>query len=228
MRSRFLKAYTGLVDAAALVVLVLASSEGFGDRIGTLLTLIVLSILVGSRPVRVPALHVQVVALDLFVLCAIVALSAPAAPLVGLAGVASAVLGPARRPLSIRTAFNLGAIPLAAGLAALAYGPLLSEGTPLLGRYGLPLLAATAVYFLVNTALAALAIAVERRRNVLAVWWGYAPWNAAATLTSMLVGLGLAILLGTIGPAVLVLGLVAAIPLLSQGKLEAAGSRPAG
>jgi hypothetical protein len=226
MRPRILRAYAGIVDIAALLVLFLLGSEGIGERPGTLLTLLVLAVLVGSRPVRIPSLHIQVAALDLFVFCALLTLSPLAAPLVGFFAVASALFGPRRRPLSVRTAFNLGLIPLSAGLAALTYGGLVSEGMTAADRYAIPLLAATAVYFLVNTGLTALAIAFEARGNVATVWWGFAPWNGAATLASMLMSVGLAVLLDTVGPVVLLLGLVATLPILAQGRLKAIETRP--
>ena len=228
MRSGVLKTYVGLVDAAALLALFLVPHDGLGRRPGTLLTLLVLSLLIGLKPVRVPALRIQIVALDLFVLCALITLAPLAAPLVALVAVASAVLGPGRRPLSMRTAFNLGVIPLSASAAALTYGRFVTETMSMVERHAVPLLAATAAYFVVNTALTAVAIALDTRRNVFAVWWGYALWNGASTFACMLMALGLAVMMTALGPAVLVLGLVAVLPILAQGKLKAMEAATAG
>ena len=170
VRTGLLKAYVALVDLAAVAALALLPLTGLVDRAGTVLLLAALAAAVGARPIRIARLRVQVGAFDLFVFGGLLTMAPLAAPLVALAGVIGATLGPHRRPLSMRTAFNLGAVPLSASLAALTFSALLTDGSRDLAELVVPLLVATALYFLANTALAAVAIAVETRRNFFVAW----------------------------------------------------------
>ena len=215
-----IKAYVAMVDLAALALLALYPAAGLKDNPGTLVLLLVLVAVLGMRPVRIRSLKIQVAALDLFVLSALVLLDPKTAPLIALVGVIAAVFGPGRRPMSIRAAFNLGVVPLSASLAALTYVRLIGDATDDAARYAIPLVAATAVYFIVNTVLAALAVALETKKNLFSVWIGFGPWNGVSTLASMVMAIGLAVLVGSFGPLVLLIGLIISIPILAQGRLR--------
>ena len=217
-----LTAYVVLVDLAAVALLALFPPVGLMQDPGTLGMLLVLVALLGARPVRVRSLKIQVAALDLFILSALVVLDPMTAPLVALVGVAAAVFGPGRRPMSIRTAFNLGVVPLSASLAALTYAATAGADAMSMTRFALPLVSATAVYFLVNTVLAAVAVAGETGKNLFNVWMGFGPWNGVSTLASMVMAIGLAVLVEVLGPAVLLIGLIISIPILAQGRLREA------
>lgn len=174
------------------------------------------------RPVRIRSLKIQVAALDLFILSALIMLDPLAAPLVALVGVIGAVFGPGRRPFSIRAAFNLGVVPLSASLAALTYVRLIGDPISQTAGYAIPLVAATAVYFLVNTVLAALAVSMETKKNLFSIWLGFGPWNGVSTLASMVMAIGMVVLVDAFGPFVLLIGLIISIPILAQGRLREA------
>ena len=220
MRSELIKGYVGVVDLAALALLALFPATGLRQSLGTLLLLAVLVALLGARPVRIRSLRIQVAALDLFILSSLILLDPMTAPLVALVGVVVAVFGPGRRPLSLRTAFNLGVVPLSASLAALTYVQLAGENMDLVARCATPMIAASAVFFLVNTILAAVAIAMEARKNLFTVWFGFGPSNGVSTLASMVMAIGLAVLVQTFGPVILLIGLIISIPILAQGRLR--------
>ncbi len=213
-------AYVVLVDLAALALLALFPATDLRQSLGTLLLLAVLVTLLGARPVRIRSLRIQVAALDLFILSALIMLDPMTAPLVALVGVVAVVFGPGRRPLSLRTAFNLGVLPLSASLAALTYVQLVNEGMEPAARYAIPLIAASAVFYLANTVLAGMAISMEARKNLFTVWFGFGPSNGVSTLASMVMAIGLAVLVQTFGPVILLIGLIISIPILAQGKLR--------
>ncbi len=218
-------AYVAVVDLAALALLALFPATRLKESPVILLLLLVLVVVLGMRPVRIRSLKIQVAALDLFILSALIMLDPLAAPLVALVGVICAVFGPGRRPFSIRAAFNLGVVPLSASLAALTFVKMIGSGMESGVRYALPLVAATAVYFLVNTVLAALAVAMETKRNLFSIWMGFGPWNGVSTLASMVMAIGLLVLVDAFGPFVLLLGLIISIPILAQGRLREAGEQ---
>ena len=216
-------AYVAVVDLAALALLALCPATRLKDSPAVLALLLVLVAVLGMRPVRIRSLKIQVAALDLFILSALIMLDPMAAPLVALVGVLGAVFGPGRRPFSIRTAFNLGVVPLSASLAALTYVRLIGDAIDPIAGYAIPLVAATAVYFLVNTVLAALAVSLETKNNLFTVWLGFGPWNGVSTLASMVMAIGLVVLVDAFGPFVLLIGLILSIPILAQGRLREAG-----
>jgi hypothetical protein len=213
-------AYVAVVDLAALALLALYLPTRLKESPAILALLLILVAVLGMRPVRIRSLKIQVAALDLFILSALVMLDPLVVPLVALVGVIGAVFGPGRRPFSIRTAFNLGVVPLSASLAALTYVQLAGERMDLAARCATPMIAASAVFFLVNTFLAALAIAMEARKNLFTVWFGFGPSNGVSTLASMVMAIGLAVLVQTFGPAILLIGLIISIPILAQGRLR--------
>lgn len=217
-----MQAYVAAVDLAALVLLAIFPATGLKEAPGTLALLVILVAILGLRPARIRSLKIQVAALDLFILSALLMLDPLAAPLVALAGVLGAVFGPGRRPFSIRAVFNLGVVPLSASLAALTYVRLIGDPTDPNAAYAIPLVAATAVYFLVNTVLAALAVSLETKRNPFLVWTGFGPWNGVSTLTSMVMAIGMFVLMDVFGPFVLLIGLIISIPILAQGRLREA------
>jgi hypothetical protein len=135
-----------------------------------------------------------------------------AAPLVALASVAGAELGPRRRPFSIRTLFNLGAVPLSMSMAAFVFIGVGGEpGSPTSSI--LPLLVAAVVYPLANLALAAAAIRLETGRG----WFGVCRQSIScvlvSSLSSALLGTGLLLVLMETGPVGLVVGVVPAVPI---------------
>ena len=215
-----LTAYVAVIDLAALAMLALFPAHELTGSPATLLILLALSAILGAQPIRIQSLRIQVAALDLFILSALLLIDPLVAPLIALVGVAAAVFGPGRRPMSLRTVFNLGVLPLSASVAAVTYLKLVGEGSDPMARFALPLAAASAAYFLVNTILAAIPAAIESRKNIFAAWMDIGPWNGVSTLASMVMAIGLAVLVQTLGPGILALGLLITIPIMAQGRLR--------
>jgi hypothetical protein len=213
MRTRILSLYVAAVVAGAVVAPLGLERGGFLDRPALLILILALSLLGGTRALRIPRLRVQLTAADIFLFCSLLALSPAAAPLVALFGVLGAQLGPERRPMSIRFVFNLATVSLAASLAAGSFSWLGSLGTELHGR-SLRLLAAAVVFVAVNLLLVSLVVRIEKGQAVLATCRQLCPTALVGTLTSALVGLGLAAVLLDLGAAGLVLGLLATGPLV--------------
>ena len=171
VKSRTLVAYIFAVNAAALGTLLASPAGVLEGHLGTLLILIGLAALAGAKPVRLPRLRHEITATHPFIFLALAALGTMAAVLVALAGVVGAALG--RRPrlaLTMRSVLNLGAVCLSTTAAS---GVFLAVG----GRPGqdllsvmAPLAAATAAYFVANTSLVAVAIALEKRQGFFSIW----------------------------------------------------------
>ena len=206
MRPRTLTLYVLTVVALAVTVLTASPSGGLWERIGTVLMLSALAGLVGSRPVRVPALRTEVTASDAFALCAMSAFGPAAGALVSLGGVIGAALGRRRRTAWIRLAFNLGAVPLSMMVAS--WGFLAAGGHPggSLPAIALPLAWATTLYFLVNTGLVTGAIAIEKQQRFWPIWRGSFLWTALAASAGLSLAAVLIAFLRLVGPWGLVLG----------------------
>ncbi len=208
MRFRPLVLYVVAVDVLAL--LALAASPGgreLTEQAWTVLILAVLGGLVGSRPVRVPALRTEVTSNDAFALCALCAVGPKAAALVALAGVVGAALGMSRRPAFIRLAFNLGAVPFSMTVASVAFAAAGGGFGRALPLVALPLAAATTVYFAVNTGLVTGAIALDKKQGFWATWKRSFLWTAVAAFTGLTLAAALILLLHLVGPWGFVLGI---------------------
>ena len=190
MRSRRLAAYVLAVDVLALMALILLPARAIQGQWGTLLLLVVLAVVAGIRPVRIPGLRHEVTASHPFIFLALATVGPLAACLVALASVVGAAVGRGRKlPLTLHFVFNLGAVVLSttAGVGALH----VAGGRPgqAVTAMILPLAAATAAYFTVNSGLVASAIAIDKRKNAITVWRQSFLWMAAPFAT----GLSLAI-----------------------------------
>jgi hypothetical protein len=212
IRSGALKAFVAGTVVAAFVSIALLPAAGLFEQPLTLALFVALAAAVGTRSVRMPNLRMQVTASDIFVFCALVAMVPMAAPLVALASVAGAEMRRGRRPFSIRTLFNLAAVPLSMSVAAFVFIGVGGEsGNPT--RFILPLLAAAVVYPVVNIALAAAAIRLETGRSWSTICKQSISCVLVSSLTSALLGAGLLLVLLEIGPWGLVIGVVPAVPI---------------
>jgi signal transduction histidine kinase len=109
-------------------------------------------------------------------------LEAIAVAAIGLTGV---LVRPGRRMGGIRTAFNLGAVVLAAAAASLAFlGTGGRVGASIWVSFG-PLAAATAAYFLVNTVLVSVAIALQQQAPIIDVWRESFQWTTVSYFTGL-------------------------------------------
>ncbi|MCP3981139.1 MAG: hypothetical protein GY716_17715 [bacterium] len=207
----------GVLSAAALPRTGLAASADM------LLVSSLLAAIAGSMSVRIPRLNIQATPGDAFVFSSLIAVGPLAAPLVAALSTVGALVGPDRRPLSIRTAFNLGTTVLAAsaaawtwvGLADVLPGPGASTGV-------LALLAAAGSFFLVNTLLVATAIRVSSGRGFFDTWRRSGLWTATSTLTSALVAFGLVFFVATVGAFGLLIGLAAVTTIAGSYRLHRA------
>jgi len=215
MHNLLKNAYVTAVLVAGLATTLLLSTDGLRQEWLMFLALLILAALSGSRAVRIPRLGVQLTAADMFTFCAVALLAPMAAPVVAMVGVLGAQFGPDRQPLSLKTAFNVGAVMVAASGAAGCFGALqgtsgagIVEATPYL-------LASAAVYLAINLVLVAVAVSLENRSKALGVFSITAPRAAVACFASLVLAMGLVLAVQAAGPAALILGLFGTAPLLA-------------
>jgi hypothetical protein len=213
-----LRFLTLAVAAAAILSIALLPAEGFREEPLALLLLLLLAAGCGMRATHVSYLRIRVTVSDLFVFCALTAFAPMAAPLVALAGVAAAELGPSSRPLSLRTVFNLCAVPLSAATGAWVFVTLGGREALQLSEIMGRLLLSGLAYFAVNLGLVALAVHLETRRSILSTCLSFGPWTAVSCLTSLLLGAGLVLVFESLGPLGLALGVVATGPVAAYSE----------
>ena len=195
---------TAVFLAGVVAVVTLPAPEVEPDP-STLFLLIALSTLAGLWPVRVSPLRVELTATHPVVMCALAVAGPAAAVLAALSGVAGTVLLRHRARLSFRLPFNLGAVALAASAAAWTFEGLGGGAAQGLEAMLWPLLGATTVYFLVNTGLVSVAVAIEQQKRVVAVWRESFLWTVASYLSGFTLAALLLVVVGTLGPWSLVL-----------------------
>ena len=197
---------TVVVGVSAAAVLASLPTLGLGERLGTVLLLALATFLAGARPVHIPSLRTEVTATHPFVFCTMAAAGPHAAGLVALIGVLGATAGEPKRRRGIHLAFNLGAVLLSTALAAWTF--LLVGGVPgssvleLLG----PLTATAAAYFLVNTGLVALAIAIDKSQPLVETWWRSLGWTTVSYFTGLTLAVLMVVVLDSVGPWAVALG----------------------
>jgi hypothetical protein len=219
--------WTGIVAAGAVATVAMLPSEGLLDRWTVLLAFCALAALSGGRTVRIPGLSVQATVSDLYVFGSLFALPAVAAPLVALAGTAGAVFGPTRRPISIRTLYNLAAIPLSVAAASSAFSAIAGAWPSKAGLVGAGFLAAV-VYYVVNVGLVAAAIRLETGRSMISTYASVGKWSGVACLVSLIAGAGLFFAMEGVGLIGLVPGLSVAVPMSSFFEKVARVATPLG
>jgi len=194
MREGLLIAYVVAVQVAAAVLVAMVPGSGLGERPGTAILLIGMAGLAGARPVRLPSLRVNLTASHPFVLTALVAVGPLAAIIADLVGVLGAALGRKQRPLPTHFLFNVGASVLATGSAWGVFAALGGRPDLALNAVIGPMAAAAGVYFVVNSALLVVAIALEKNRKLLHTWrasclWTLVPFLAGVTLAATMLAL---------------------------------------
>jgi hypothetical protein len=200
MKGRALTAYVFAVLGAGLAVLAVLLLAPVPRHPWTLLLLAGLAALAGARPVRIPAKRTWIAAIHPFVFCALAAYGALPAVLVGAAGALGSAANRSRRPTAQRLAFNFGALILSAVLAAAAFriaGGAAGAGiADLLG----PMTAAATAYFVGNTSLVAVAIALEQKEALLSTWRSSLQWTAVSFFAGLTLAVGLLLALELWGP----------------------------
>lgn len=208
MSSARLVAYVLTVAGAAVAAIatVLYLAEPAADA-GILSILIAMALIAGARPVRLPALRTELTATHPAVLCALASLGPAPAVATSLAGLIGATVARRRPGSPLRLTLNSAALLLSTAAAALVFVTL--GGSPgdsvstLLG----PLAAATATYFVFNTGMIAAAIALEQRKPFLVSWSASFSWTAASCFAGFTLAVGLLLVLESLGPWGLALGI---------------------
>jgi signal transduction histidine kinase/CheY-like chemotaxis protein len=183
--SPWLKRYVVAVDTCAVAALAAALSAGWPGDLGTFSLVAALAALAGLRPVRFARFKTELTATHPFVLLAVACLGPLEAMLVALIGLTGVVIRPGRRIDAMRTAFNLGAVMLASAAASWAFQATGGHVAASLWRAFGPLAAATAAYFLVNTGLVSVAIAIQQRTTIVEVWRESFQWTAVSYFTGL-------------------------------------------
>ena len=211
-QSRCLLPFIIAVDAAALASIALLGAERILDRPLTLLALVALAAIISTRPISLPSFGLKIVAADVFMLFALLALAPAAAPLVALASVLGVTATRGVRFLSIKTAFNAGALPLsmAAGAGAfIAMGGTHSSPLPAV----VPLLAAALAYALTNVVLTATVIYLKSGTSLLEICRQSVVVAVVSSVTSALLGTGMLLVVSSVGLPSLLLTLIPLVPL---------------
>ena len=142
-----------------------------------------LTLLTGSFSVKIPSIAAKISVSDAFVFASVLLFGPPAATaIVALDSFVMSLWLRRDRRSPLRSLFNLAAVALAIWIAATLFFWLagatpgdLDEVLPL-ERHLWPLFALAALYFLLNSALVAIALAFERQVNVVDLWWQNFPW----------------------------------------------------
>jgi hypothetical protein len=196
------------VLATALPVVAATSAIDAPIRGDALVLLVALAAIAGAHPVRISSLRCELTATHPAIFCAMAALGPSAAVLTAAAGVlGAAVARKGKGPGGLRLAYNLAAVSLSAAAAAWTFH--LSGGRPgdPLGTALGPLTAAAITYFFVNSGLVAAAIALETRRSLPSSWVSSLGWTVPSYFTGLTVAALLLLVLETLGPRGLVLGI---------------------
>jgi signal transduction histidine kinase len=198
-RSLGLKAYVLAVDLAAVATLAFMARSGVPAETGTFLLLAVLATITGTRSVRFEGLKFQLTVSHPFVICALAALGPFAAMIASVGTVVGTLLGRQAGMRGMRLAFNVGAQPVsvfAAGWLFLALGA--QPGQPVSALMG-PLALATAVFFLANTGLVSVAVALEKRQSILRIWKNSFMWTGVSYLTGLTLAVCMLLILEKLG-----------------------------
>ena len=199
--------YVGLITAAGAAAVALAAWRAEVRSPWLLLLLAGLAALAGARPVRFPNHKTELTVTHPFIFLAYAACGTFAATLVAAAGLSSVLVAQARRGRWQRLCFNVGSVLLATTLAGFVYSLTGGSTEGHLKQDIAPLLAAAAVFFLLNTAFVTLAIGIERGLSLIHVWRESFLWTAASYFTGVTLAALLLLSLEHLGPWSLALGI---------------------
>jgi signal transduction histidine kinase len=202
-----IKAYVVAVDLAALLALALvAPLPAPGVWTGTFL-LATLVALAGATPVRVPGMKTAVSVTDPFVFTSLALYGAMPASLAAATGILGAAVVREQNRRPVQLAFNLGNVVLSVVLAGRVHALLGgSPGAPAHEQVW-PLVGAATVYFLLNTGLVALVVALSDRGSALRAWLQSGLWMAVATYAGLPLAVVLVLALERVGTSGLALGI---------------------
>ncbi len=195
------------VDLCALLALAWATGAQWPRDLATLSLIAALAALAGLRPVRFARFKTELSATHPFVLLAVAVLGPLDAMIVAVVGLTGVLVRPRRRLDPLRTSFNLGAVTLASAAASWAFALAGGRvGGSLWVSFG-PLAMATAGYFLVNTGLVTIAIAMQQRTPVVDVWRETFQWTTVSYFTGLTLAIAMTAALQAWGLWVLALAI---------------------
>jgi hypothetical protein len=206
MRTVALRLYVAATVVAAGVAIALLPSGGASVDKVALALLVLLSVIAGARPVRFVGEGNEITATHAVIICTLVILGPLAALLTAFAGLTASFVVRKRRAKLIRCVFNSAGVLFSTSIAAHVFFALGGVPGAMSGSLFWPLFAATAAYYIVNTGLVSMAVAVERGLSLRKVWDGLR-WTAPSYLTGGILALGLVAAYDYKGPLGLAFGL---------------------
>ena len=206
MRSIVLRLYVAaVVFAAGVAVALLPAGDASADMVA--LTLLILLVFVaGARPVRFVGTGNVITATHSAIICTLAILGAVPALLTATAGLVATLAVRQHRPKIIRSVFNCAGVLFSTAMASHLFFALGGVPGEMRAKLFWPLFAATATYFLLNTGLVSMAVALERGLSFRKVWDGLR-WTASSYFTSGNLALGLVAAYDYQGPLGLAFGL---------------------
>lgn len=206
-RPRKIWGFVIFVDLLALIALWFAPLGKMLEAPGLVLLMTALTALVGTRPVRLRWLGVKIAATHPFIFCALAALGAWPAVIVGLAGIIGAAAGSRKPSVPVHFVFNLGASVLSTALAGIVFAALGgAPGQPVLAQIP-ALTAATAAFFAANSGLVTTVLVLDKRQKFYETWVNTFKWTTVTYLAGMPLAVLMIYMLDSVGPWGLALGI---------------------
>jgi hypothetical protein len=168
--------------------------------------LILLSLVAGARPVRFIGKGDEITATHSAIICTLAILGAIPALLAATAGLVATLAVRQRRAKVIRTVFNCAGVLFSTAMAAHLFFALGGVPGEMRETIFWPLFASTAAFYILNTGLVAMAVAMERGLSFRKAWTGLR-WTAPSYLTGGILALGLVAAYDYQGPLGLAFGL---------------------
>jgi hypothetical protein len=194
-----------VICLSAIALGLLGALPAAADR-GHFFIVLALSAVIGMHSMRYSSSSIELSSSHPFLIYSIATFGPRPAVWVILFGMATTLLIRKNRPAPIRTAFNLASIVLStviAGAVFSAFGGM--PGRPI-GESGLPLLAAAVSYLVINSALIAMVISIDRPNvRFLKACGDALQWGGVAYLTGYAIGVGILYATTALGPAAIVL-----------------------
>lgn len=228
--SRKLYAFVGAVNGAAMTAVLALPPPVPGTRWGATLVVSALAALVGSRPVRLRSIGLQISPDHPLILYALAALGPTPALLAALASLAGSFAFGRRWKEPVRYVFNAGAVVLTTAAAIWTFRFLGGVPGGAVSSLVWPLVGATAAYFLSNGILVSTAVSLEKGGSLLRTWRASFQWTAATYAVGASLAVGLLYLVESVGLPALVLGIPPAWMLVAfyqvyRDRLEERSSR---
>lgn len=214
------RAYVALVVTLGAAALASSVHSLYTDPIGEQwLVLAVLTLLTGSFSVKVPSINAHISVSETFVFASVLLFGAPAGTVTVLLECLIIILWmkPQGRP-AYRILFNMAAPAVAIWVSGTTFYLVagikpysrLTAPLPGLEELFIPLLAFTALYFLLNSWLVAIAVGLENSKSPTAIWWKNFAWLSVNYFS----GASLAALIVTYTRTIDISTLVIIVPLL--------------